>query len=500
MADISKIKLPDNSEYNLKDTTSGYIKSPSVPYLTCSTAAATAAKTTTLVTGSFTSADLVTGAQVIVKFTNANGVASPTLSVNGTTAKSIKRYGTTAPSTSAASSWNAGSCVLFIYDGTYWQQTDFLNSTYSEISEANITNGSGSTTGLITGRRAKKAVEAFAPVTSVNGSTGAVTVQETLVSGTNIKTINNTSLLGSGNISVGGGVSVSAVGVRNYAQGTDDFRTQYWEYNYDVSASGGVITYPARSSLAWRAAIHAGTIPYADFMGHTWTLSFDYRSDDFSDMGGEHYIYINMITTETLDSRSRKKYTKISTDAFGGVYVPTSTWQRGSITFTATDDSFWISGSGTSNYVGFQIYDYTLNHLQIRRVKLEKENIPSDWSRSEDDVVDFVVKQGHSGTWRYRKWKSGTVEAWGNATWDSVSVSRQNSLLYKAEETVTIPTGIFSNTPNYITTALSPSSSTTNITATATISSTTGIIVTLWRNGSGSVSADQSFYVVYNPN
>ena len=37
-------------------------------------------------------------------------------------------------------------------------------------------------------------------VTSVNGQTGAVTVQETLVSGTNIKTINNNAVLGSGNL------------------------------------------------------------------------------------------------------------------------------------------------------------------------------------------------------------------------------------------------------------------------------------------------------------
>jgi uncharacterized delta-60 repeat protein len=42
-------------------------------------------------------------------------------------------------------------------------------------------------------------------VTSVNGSTGAVTVQDTLVSGTNIKTINGTSLLGSGDITISGG-------------------------------------------------------------------------------------------------------------------------------------------------------------------------------------------------------------------------------------------------------------------------------------------------------
>lgn len=244
--------------------TKGYADKMKIPYLTCATAAGTAAKTTTLVSGTFTSADLVSGAQVLVKFTNANGVASPTLSVNGTTAKSIRRYGTTAPSTSAATSWNAGSVVLFTYDGTYWQQVGYLNSTYSEISVANITNGTGSSTGTITGRRAKAAVEAFAPVQSVNGSTGtvsltagdvgavpttrtvnnkalssditltasdvgalasgttyvstvngnsgAVTVQETLVSGTNIKTINNTSLLGSGDISIPGGGLTPLIG------------------------------------------------------------------------------------------------------------------------------------------------------------------------------------------------------------------------------------------------------------------------------------------------
>lgn len=176
MADVSKIKLPDNSEYNIKDTVSGYIKSPNVPYLTCSTAADTAAKTTTLVSGSFTSADLVTGAQVLVKFTNANTIASPTISVNGTTAKSIKRYGTSAPSTSAASSWNAGAVVLLVYDGSYWQMEAWNNTTYSGMTQAEVDAGTGTSNRVITPARLKYAVQKWAPVTSVNGSTGAVTI------------------------------------------------------------------------------------------------------------------------------------------------------------------------------------------------------------------------------------------------------------------------------------------------------------------------------------
>ena len=43
-----------------------------------------------------------------------------------------------------------------------------------------------------------------APVTSVNGQTGAVTVQPTLVSGTNIKTINGQSVLGEGDLAISG--------------------------------------------------------------------------------------------------------------------------------------------------------------------------------------------------------------------------------------------------------------------------------------------------------
>jgi uncharacterized ubiquitin-like protein YukD len=50
-------------------------------------------------------------------------------------------------------------------------------------------------------------VKALAPVQSVNGSTGAVSVQATLVSGTNIKTINGATILGSGDLVVGGGIS-----------------------------------------------------------------------------------------------------------------------------------------------------------------------------------------------------------------------------------------------------------------------------------------------------
>lgn len=101
-----------------------------IPYGVCSTAADTAAKTVTI--NNFA---LTTGSMVVVKFTYANSVASPTLNVNGTGAKAIKRYGTTAVSTGTTTTgWVAGAVQMFTYDGTNWVRDYWNNTTYSNAS------------------------------------------------------------------------------------------------------------------------------------------------------------------------------------------------------------------------------------------------------------------------------------------------------------------------------------------------------------------------------
>lgn len=126
-------------------------------YGTCTIARATARKTTTV----DTTFQLYTGVMVFVRFTNANSVANPTLNVNGSGAIAIKRYGTTAPSTSRASSWNAGSVICFIYDGTYWMMTGWINTTYSLIAEADIKNSAHTTARLIDGQRFKQGLDFY---------------------------------------------------------------------------------------------------------------------------------------------------------------------------------------------------------------------------------------------------------------------------------------------------------------------------------------------------
>lgn len=135
----------------------------SIPYGYCTTGASTRAKTVTV---SPAITELTAGVQILVKFEYANTASttsSPvTLNVNGLGAKDIKRYGSTNISNSATTSWNANSVVLLTYDGTYWQLTDYNNTTYSSMSVAEYEAGTSGTARLITPARLKGAIQHWA--------------------------------------------------------------------------------------------------------------------------------------------------------------------------------------------------------------------------------------------------------------------------------------------------------------------------------------------------
>ncbi len=127
---ISKIKLPDNSVQELRDSRMGNAK---IFYGTCDTAAATVAKVVTC--PDFTAEDLVRGALIFVTFdnTNSGAPANLTLNVNETGAKPLKKQYITSGSSNltSAAELNAGSTYLFQYNGTNWicMSLDY-NSTY----------------------------------------------------------------------------------------------------------------------------------------------------------------------------------------------------------------------------------------------------------------------------------------------------------------------------------------------------------------------------------
>lgn len=82
---------------------------------TCSTDAATAAKTVSITTGTFS---LEAGVIIAVKFSNKNTASTPTLAVNSTAAKNIFVNG--AQITTGANKGTLAGTVIFIYDGTQY--------------------------------------------------------------------------------------------------------------------------------------------------------------------------------------------------------------------------------------------------------------------------------------------------------------------------------------------------------------------------------------------
>lgn len=137
---INKIKI-GSTEHELeasKLTTSKSINGMSfngvanvANYGTCSTAAATAAKT--VACDNFA---LVTGAEITVKFTVTNTAANPTLNVNGTGAKAIYYRG----SAISAGYLAANRTYTFRYNGTQYDLVGDLdtNTTYSAATSSKL--------------------------------------------------------------------------------------------------------------------------------------------------------------------------------------------------------------------------------------------------------------------------------------------------------------------------------------------------------------------------
>ena len=146
-------------------------------YGTCSTAAGTVAKVVEC--ADFTADNLKAGAIIIVTFTatNSGAVASLTMNVNSTGAKHIKYINNgTLGNLSSAGYLKANTEYPFYYDGANWVVWMNVNTTYSALSEADMHTGTATAGRLITAQRLKQAIEYHAPVKSVNGQTGAVTI------------------------------------------------------------------------------------------------------------------------------------------------------------------------------------------------------------------------------------------------------------------------------------------------------------------------------------
>ena len=135
-------------------------------YAACSTAAATAAKTASITSGTFS---LEKGARVSVKFTYANTAGTPTLNVNSTGAKYIYHKGSQITGNPYISL--LAGMVDFIYDGSLWHLVGNYIDTNTTYSSLSAVSGGTSVSLVTTGEKYtwnSKASTAVA-TTSANG-------------------------------------------------------------------------------------------------------------------------------------------------------------------------------------------------------------------------------------------------------------------------------------------------------------------------------------------
>lgn len=144
-------------------------KEHGIYYGYCETAASTKAKVVKLTQD--TGFTFTTGTVLIVKFKSSNSASKPTLTVqnaDGTVlaaAKSLMKYGTTAVSTSSTTTgWSSGAVCIFVYDGTYWVESYWSNTTYSQAAL-----GQGYGTSTTSDATADKLVDLASYKQTVNG-------------------------------------------------------------------------------------------------------------------------------------------------------------------------------------------------------------------------------------------------------------------------------------------------------------------------------------------
>lgn len=115
-------------------------------YVTCSTAAGTAAKV-----GDCSGFELYNGAMITCYFANANSAANPTLNVNGTGARNIRCKGT---NLQQVYYWKAGDTVSLTYNGTYWVMAESSAmstlANWCDMNDTTLIDGAMIATGTVT--------------------------------------------------------------------------------------------------------------------------------------------------------------------------------------------------------------------------------------------------------------------------------------------------------------------------------------------------------------
>ena len=272
---------------------------------TCSIAAATAAKTVSITTGTFA---LEAGAKVTVKFTNANSANSPTLNVNGTGAKNIFHNG--AQITSGVNKGLLAGVCDFVYDGTQWHLVgNYHDTTYS--------NATTSANGLMSSTD-KSALNTLNGRSYINAITDGTNTAGIAAKGTSLL-FDNTSI--------------------DYQVGSDDKIIEITPKSASTSQKGIVQLNSATNSTSTSQAATPSAVKSAYDLanaampksGGTFTGAVTLNADPTADLGAATKQYVDTQITEKLDAANSMHF--VGTVGSGGTVtaLPTSGVSAGDV-------------------------------------------------------------------------------------------------------------------------------------------------------------------------
>ena len=395
---------------------------------TCSTAAATAAKTVSITTGTFA---LEAGATIAVKFSNANTANNPTLAVNSTAAKNIFVNG--AQITSGGNKALLTGTVVFVYDGTQWNlignyydtntqtvtgvkgnsessyRTGNVNITAANIGLGNVENKSSATIrGELTSSNVTTALGYTPPTSDTNNAvtqtaTAANANYEVLFSGTADNTTrtegarkssgfiynpsNESILVGSLKSNTTLGTGSSAFGYSNEASG-------YYSHaeGYSTTASGSY------SHAEGSETTTSGNSSHAEG-SETTASGGNAHAEGYSTTASGVYSHAEgSITTASGDGSHAEGYGTTANHAYQHVFGRYNIADNSSAGSSMTGNYIEIVGNGTSS-----------NALSNARTL--------DWSGNETIAGNLTL----SGS-------SSDISFTGTHKWDGINASLNTTL------------------------------------------------------------------------
>ena len=493
--------IPDTTNDKVTIVSSG--SDQNVWFGTSSTSAGTAAKTAT-VDSTFS---LTSGNIVFIQFSSGNTASSPTLNVNSTGAIAIYKTSSAA----AAYDWSAGEIIAFVYNGTHWRMVDagYATTSYYGVTKLDSSTSSTSTSTAATPSAVKAAYDladskstvTVTPITSTGTKIGTISVDGTdndlyapnggggdheeltqaqydaltpeeknngtvyFVPEGNSEQAIVFDLVPIGSIQAYGGSTAPSGWLM--CDGSAVSRTTYAELYSVIGTTYGTgdgSTTFNLPDLRGRVAQGAGTLDNINYaLGATKNAGLPNITGTFAKKASNGSDYEGVLSGGLVDVSGAFS---IGDTNSNNVLWPTAALRTSGpyptlVKFDASDSNPTYGNSTTvqpnavvTNYIIKATDTTTFNVAHPVGSYFETSdssfNPNNEWGgtwTSSTKVDDYIVEQGTSGIWTYRKWSSGIAECWGAYSETLTHYYSANGLQGYSTSSISYPTSLFIESP-----------------------------------------------------